>query len=164
MLEKIAADWRRLIQAADTAASYGYAVVFALTLYEVFARYVLRQPTSWTMEICVLLAGIHYLISGASTQATGQHIRVDALTQMLPPAVRQVLGVLELVVIAVVCSALCWWAFQQAQVAVVGLERSGTQLNWPLPAILKAFVAIVLATIACSAILRLVTKRGGNVA
>jgi TRAP-type C4-dicarboxylate transport system permease small subunit len=157
-LANLARAWRNAADAVALAASYGYALVFLFTLYEVVARYVLRSPTAWTMEVCILLAGVHYLVSGFSALARDQHIRVDALVSVLPRRVRRALEWLEWVIVAGVGVALGWWAGRQAWVAINGFERSGTQLNWPLPVILKTLVAIVLLAVAVTAVVNLADR------
>ena len=44
--------------------SYGYAVVAILTFGEVCARYLFDSPTQWTIEVVILIAALHYIISG----------------------------------------------------------------------------------------------------
>lgn len=154
-MRNFALRFRSAADAASIATSYGYGLVFALTLYEVFARYVLKRPTSWTMEVCILLAGVHYLVSGISALARDQHIRVDALTNILPQPARTAFAVVEWAVVALVCCVLGWWAIEQAWVAIAGFERSGTQMNWPLPVILKSLVAFVLLAMAAAALVNL---------
>lgn len=157
-MANLARAWRKAADAVALAASYGYALVFLLTLYEVVARYLLRSPTSWTMEVCILLAGVHYLVSGFSALARDQHIRVDALVSILPARVRRGLAWLEWTIVAGICVVLGWWAGRQAWVAIDGFERSGSQLNWPLPVILKTLVALVLLAMAVTAVLNLADR------
>jgi TRAP-type C4-dicarboxylate transport system permease small subunit len=161
---RAARGWRRTADTLALASSYGYALVFLLTLYEVFSRYVLRSPTSWTVEVCILLAAIHYLVGGVSALARDKHIRVDALTSQLPASWRRRLEQLEWLLVAAVCGVLGWWACRQAWVAIEGFERSGTQLNWPLPVVLKTLVAAVLLAMVVSALANLADRprRGGG--
>jgi len=47
------------------------------TCYEVFARYVLNNPTIWAYEFGYLLMGFHFLLGGALTLKKQEHIRID---------------------------------------------------------------------------------------
>ena len=47
------------------------------TCYEVFARYVLGNPTIWAYEFGYLLMGFHFLLGGALTLKKQEHIRID---------------------------------------------------------------------------------------
>lgn len=150
---------RRATSTLGTACSYAYVVVFAVTIYEVFARYVLGRPTSWSIEVCALLAAVHYLVSGLQAQADDSHIRVDTLTSMVPSRVRRMLVAFQRLVVAAICAVLGYFAIRQAATALEGMERSGTQLNWPVPTFLKALVAVVLVALAVLAIVQLVQRR-----
>jgi hypothetical protein len=57
-----------------------------------------------------------------------------------------------------VCGVLGWWGCRQAWVAIEGFERSGTQLNWPLPVELKTLVAAVLLAMVVTALANLADR------
>ena len=63
---------RRFIRAVDTLSrAVGHAFAWCVviltmgTCYEVFVRYVLRDPTSWAFDMSYLLYGALFLMSGA---------------------------------------------------------------------------------------------------
>jgi TRAP-type C4-dicarboxylate transport system permease small subunit len=150
---------QRATSTLGTACSYAYVVVFVVTLYEVFARYVFGRPTSWSIEVCSLLAAVHYLVSALQAQASDSHIRVDTLTALASVRVRRMLVAFQRLVVAAICAVLGFFAIRQAATALQGMERSGTQLNWPVPTFLKALVAIVLVLLAIMAIVQLMQRR-----
>lgn len=70
-------------------------VVLALgTSYEVFVRYVLNEPTSWSYDLSYTLYGAMFMMAGAYALSRGAHVRGDIFYRLMPPKVQ---GSLELV-------------------------------------------------------------------
>lgn len=46
-------------------------------IYEVFMRYVFDSPTIWSMDISIMLFGLHFMVGSAYCLQAGQHIRTD---------------------------------------------------------------------------------------
>jgi TRAP-type mannitol/chloroaromatic compound transport system permease small subunit len=62
--------------------------VLALTLfvsYEVFSRYVLGAPHSWSFDFMNMLYGSLFMMAGAYTLAKNGHVRGDVLYGFFPP-------------------------------------------------------------------------------
>ena len=80
--------------------SVGHAFAWTIVIltlgisYEVFVRYVLRDPTSWAFDLSYLMYGALFLMCGAYTLSRGGHVRADIFTRTWP--VRRQAG-LELV-------------------------------------------------------------------
>ena len=53
--------------------------------YEVFVRYVLRDPTSWAFDISYMMYGILFMMAGAYTLSRDGHVRGDVLYRLWPP-------------------------------------------------------------------------------
>lgn len=65
--------------------------ILILTLgitYEVFVRYVLRDPTSWAFDLSYMLYGSLFLMAGAYTLSRNGHVRGDVLYRLWPPRVQ----------------------------------------------------------------------------
>ena len=63
-------------------------LVLALTLfvsYEVFSRYVLSQPHSWSFDAMNMLYGGLFMMAGAYTLSKNGHVRGDVLYGFFPP-------------------------------------------------------------------------------
>ncbi len=58
------------------------------TSYEVFVRYVLRDPTSWAFDLSYILYGALFIMSGAYTLSRDAHVRGDVIFRLLPPRVQ----------------------------------------------------------------------------
>jgi TRAP-type C4-dicarboxylate transport system permease small subunit len=139
--------------------SYGYVIVFALTFYEVFARYVLHAPTQWTLEITLILAGLHYLLCGAQVSADEGHIAVTAVTDKLPPRIQQKLRKFGIAVSLVCCLILTWASWNQASFSIEMNEHSGTVFNTPMPIILKLALLVGFVLMALQSLVFLIGKR-----
>jgi len=65
--------------------------ILLLTLavaYEVFVRYLLRDPTSWAFDMSYMMYGSLFMMAGAYTLARDGHVRGDVLFRLWPPKVQ----------------------------------------------------------------------------
>lgn len=58
------------------------------TSYEVFMRYVLRDPTGWAFDMSYIMYGTLFMMGGAYTLARDAHVRGDVLYRLWPPKVQ----------------------------------------------------------------------------
>jgi len=64
-------------------------VVLALGIcYEVFVRYVLRDPTAWAFDMSWILYGALIIMGGAYTLSRDGHVRADIFYRLWPPRVQ----------------------------------------------------------------------------
>jgi TRAP-type C4-dicarboxylate transport system permease small subunit len=139
--------------------SYSYAVVFVVTIYEVFMRYVFHAPTQWTLEIALIAAALHYFFSGPQAIAADLHIRISFLADRFPRRARRFIDALGRLVGLVAMLAVLYWAVLQAWTAIERGEGSGTILNSPLPIILKVALAASLLLMILLLAASLVTRK-----
>jgi TRAP-type mannitol/chloroaromatic compound transport system permease small subunit len=62
--------------------------IMILTLgvgYEVFVRYVLRDPTSWAFDISYMMYGALFMMAGAYTLSRDGHVRGDVIYRLWKP-------------------------------------------------------------------------------
>lgn len=59
-------------------------LTFAVS-YEVFARYVLRHPTTWAYDASYILYGALFIMAGAYALSRNSHVRGDFLYRAWPP-------------------------------------------------------------------------------
>lgn len=119
-----------------------YAIILVLTVGEVVMRTVFASPTSWTLEVSVMLAGIAYVLNGASVRQL-DHIRIDLVVQRLPRRLRGIVALFAGAVSGGYLLVLVIWGYDQAATSVAFAESSGSILNSPLPMAHK--IAIPLA-------------------
>ena len=58
------------------------------TTYEVFVRYVLRDPTSWAFDISYIMYGTLFMMGGAYALSRNAHVRGDFVYRLCPPRVQ----------------------------------------------------------------------------
>lgn len=56
--------------------------------YEVFVRYVLNSPTSWSLDVSFIMYGTLFMIGGAYTLSRGGHVRGDFVYRLWPVRVQ----------------------------------------------------------------------------
>ncbi len=56
--------------------------------YEVFVRYVLHSPTSWSLDVSFIMYGTLFMMGGAYTLSRGGHVRGDFLYRLWPVRVQ----------------------------------------------------------------------------
>ena len=70
--------------------SVGHAFAWCIVIltlgvsYEVFVRYVLRDPTSWAFDLSYILYGAMFIMCGAYTLSRGGHVRADIFYRRWP--------------------------------------------------------------------------------
>ncbi len=65
--------------------------ILVLTLaytYEVFVRYVLRDPTAWAFDMSYIMYGTLFMMAGAYTLSRDGHVRGDVIYRLWPPRVQ----------------------------------------------------------------------------
>ena len=150
----------RLIRILGEIASYGFAVIVLMMVFEVIARYGFGAPTFWAHEIAGLLGATAFLIGGAFCMAEDSHMRVTVLIERLPRAWQRAADILGLLCGAVYLGALSYSGWLIAQRSLFRFmpdgswfpERSGSSWNTPLPGFIKfalfvsaaLFLAVVL--------------------
>jgi TRAP-type mannitol/chloroaromatic compound transport system permease small subunit len=53
--------------------------------YEVFVRYLLNSPTSWSLDVSFIMYGTLFMMGGAYTLSRGGHVRGDFLYRLWKP-------------------------------------------------------------------------------
>jgi TRAP-type mannitol/chloroaromatic compound transport system permease small subunit len=56
--------------------------------YEVFVRYVMRNPTSWAYDVSYIMYDALFLMAGAYTVSRDGHVRADVVYRLWPPRVQ----------------------------------------------------------------------------
>lgn len=58
------------------------------TTYEVFVRYVVRNPTAWAFDMSYTMYGAMFMMAGAYALSQKAHVRGDFLYRLWPPRVQ----------------------------------------------------------------------------
>jgi TRAP-type mannitol/chloroaromatic compound transport system permease small subunit len=87
--------------------------------YEVFVRYLLRDPTSWALDISYIMCGTLFMMGGACTLSRDGHVYGDVLFRLWRPRVQ---ASLELV--------LCILFFLPGMIAMVYAGITHAERSW----------------------------------
>ena len=132
----------RAIHTAGNAASHLFLLIVAISAFEVLMRYAVGQPTVWVHELSIAFAATCFVIGGPYVHASRRHITISYAYDKMPPAVQawarllcSLLTLAFLVSLSYATTLQGWQALQHG-------ETTGTALNWPIPAYLKALFAV----------------------
>jgi TRAP-type mannitol/chloroaromatic compound transport system permease small subunit len=129
----------------------GWAII-ALTgaiVYEVFARYLFRAPTTWAFDTSYMLYGFLFMMAGAYTLARNGHVRADFLYRAMSPR-RQAMLDLPLYIVFFVPGmlALIWFGWEFFYIAYQHNERTtmtpGGPYIWPFKFLIPFCGALML--------------------
>jgi TRAP-type C4-dicarboxylate transport system permease small subunit len=145
-----------LMRRAGEAASWLYLVVVVITAYEVTMRYLLNAPTLWVHELSVALAATCFVVGGPYVHQDRHHITISVVYDRMSPAARRLARALGSLLTLVFCGFLTFATFVQAGLALKVMEKTGTALNWPIPAYLKTLFAVCAVVMTLQSLLHLV--------
>ena len=140
----------RFVAAADFAAGLFLAAITALTFAEVFMRYVVGQGIPDAFDIGRLLLCIALFWGLAGCCRRGEHIQVDVLWELLPPAGRRIMDLFAVSVTAVFMVALSWMTLARVE----SIRDSG-QVTFDLRIELWPFYALAWLGVAAGTLMLL---------
>lgn len=132
----------RLVHRIGDAASWLYLVAVAITAYEVAMRYLFNAPTLWVHELSVALAATCFAVGGPYVHQERRHIAITFLYDRMTSGRRLFVRALGSLLTVVFCAFLALATITQAAIALRLMEKTGTAINWPIPAYLKTLFAI----------------------
>ena len=130
-------------------------ICFALVCYGVAMRYFLNAPLGWADEVTGWLVVAVVILGVADTQARGEHIGVDLLTDRGGPAMRRRLGLLGAAMTAFAAGMIAWHGVEMVRFSAMLDLRSntlGTVPLWPVQALVP-LGGILLALVALAQVL-----------
>ncbi|WP_181708516.1 TRAP transporter small permease subunit [Chthonobacter rhizosphaerae] len=129
-------------QSVGNWSSLVYLVVFAVTVYDVAARYFFNAPTIWGLELVIALAGIHYMLAGAAAVKNDAHVRIDFIYRLLSPRTQLVMTLLAHLLSLLFLGAIVYYGIQQAETSFMGGERTGAGWNSRAPMWMKLAIPV----------------------
>jgi TRAP-type mannitol/chloroaromatic compound transport system permease small subunit len=135
-------------------------LIVSLTLlitYEVYSRYALDAPHSWTFDIMLQMYGILFMMAGAYTLSKKGHVRGDVLYGFLPERVQATSDlILFLVFFLPGVIALIWAGYIYAGESWVIWERSSITADGPPLYHFKTFIPIAGAFVLLQGIVEII--------
>jgi TRAP-type mannitol/chloroaromatic compound transport system permease small subunit len=111
--------------------------------WEVFARYVLRAPTSWGFDLSYILYGTLFMMAGAYALSRGAHVRGDFLYRGFAPRTQAGLDlVLYLACFVPGMLALLYSGWKFFELSYMMNERSSFSPNGPIVWPFKALIPV----------------------
>ncbi len=129
--------------------SVGHAFAWCIVIltlgvsYEVFVRYVLRDPTSWAFDFSYILYGALFLMSGAYTLSRGGHVRADIFYRRWKPRNQARLEILLYMIFffpGVLALVIAGWGYGHEAYAIkeVSVNSPAGVPIWPLKMLIPA--------------------------
>ncbi len=106
-----------------------FAVMVAVTVWQVFARYVLQAPTIWSEELARFLMVWVTMLGSAYVIRTGEHVSVTVFIDLLPRRARLAVDFVRDGLTIALMGMLAWYG---ATFALLGARRISTGLNLPM--------------------------------
>ena len=75
-----------------------YLVCTAITVFEVFTRYVFHSPNQWAFEMVMTLCALAWVLSAGYVTLYRKHIAITVVTDMAAPWLQQRLSIISSVV------------------------------------------------------------------
>jgi TRAP-type mannitol/chloroaromatic compound transport system permease small subunit len=139
---------------ASQLANVSVVVLTVAMVYEVFARYAFDAPTVWAFDIAYMANGVIFLLGVAWVLREDAHIRIDVLSNRLPPKLANAIeGLVYLLLLAPLFAALANVAIQHTWRAWIKQEVETVSpwapLMWPFYLLISiGLVALTLQLIA----------------
>ena len=113
-----------------------------LTAYEVVMRYVFGAPTIWVHDVVTVLCATAFVFGGALASQQRNHIQMASYADKLPPKYRLWVDQFCHLLTAAYLAMFIYGALVLAVPSVRMMETSGRAWDVPVPAYLKAMLAL----------------------
>ena len=101
-------------------------------LWQVFARYVLAAPSSWTEELATFLLIWLALLGAAVGLRERAHLGIDYLTAKLPPERRRAVEALAFALTAAFCAIVLTYGGSTLVLRTLALDQHSPALGVPM--------------------------------
>ncbi|MDR1534740.1 MAG: TRAP transporter small permease [Planctomycetota bacterium] len=93
----------------------------AAILWQIFSRYALNSPSTWTEELSRLLYVYMACLGIHMSQRENLHVRIDILYNLFPAGLKRIA---DRFISVLLCAAFCYLAYKSVSVV---------QRKWPIP-------------------------------
>lgn len=130
----------RINQFIGLSACHLYMICAAITVYEVAMRYFFNAPTQWAFEVVMVVCASAWAVTGSYVAMRRSHIAITVVYEHAKGAFKWWLDLIILLVSLAAMSLFVYSLWEPMEMAIHGLERSGTSFNSPEPLILKTLL------------------------
>jgi TRAP-type C4-dicarboxylate transport system permease small subunit len=135
-----------LIDRISIGLGYGLSVLFlvavVLTVYEVIMRYAFNNPTIWVHDMVIVLSALCFIFGGPLAAQQRSHIQMASYFDNASPKIRAALDLVCHILAAIFLAMFVYGALKVAIPSVELMETSGRAWDVPIPAFLKAALAV----------------------
>lgn len=103
-----------------------------LTVYAVFTRYLFRSPSIHALEVSQYLLLVISWMSIGWVLIVGQHVRMEALYNVLPGFLKKVADVMSKLAVVIFCGVVIWAGSVNVMTAMDKGYRSSSLLSFPM--------------------------------
>lgn len=134
---------------ASIAASLALALAAFLACYQIFMRYVARQPTSWS-EPALQMAIIYMVYLGAAvTFRRGALVAIDLMFEMARGRFREALRLMIFIACLILIVHMIWYGYQMTLRAQLNVNPTlGISMSWAFAAVPIGGVFALVAVVA----------------
>lgn len=163
---EIRSGFDRAIAGSTKVLAWAIFLAFAVTVFEVIARYVFDSPTFWAHETTTFLIAAIFLVGGPIALARDKHIRVRMFYDSVSSRGRRLLDIVNSILALIFFAGLSYAAWTMSSKATFSpsgefrLEGTGTAWNPPTPALLKILVLVCVGIMFIQTLLHLIDALG----
>lgn len=138
----------RLVFRAQRAISFSLlALIIVLVALQVFTRYVLNQPFTWTEEIARFAMVWFTFMSASYVTAERRHIRVIFFERFLSPTLTRLITWFAQLMVGLTASVMLYSSYLAASASQIGGTASGIPISVVYLSALVGYALIVLHTL-----------------
>jgi TRAP-type C4-dicarboxylate transport system permease small subunit len=123
-----AAARRRLNHAEEFIAGIGFVAVIAITLYNVFNRYVLERSGVWAPELAGIVFAWVVFLGASAAWKRGMHVSIDVVVTRLGQPAR---GIVRLLANLIVVAFLAYTTWLAVEITIAAHARQTPVLRVP---------------------------------
>lgn len=119
-----------------------YLVCVVVTVWEIFARYALNEPTAWAFEIVMTFSSSAWLLSVGYITLFQRHIGITVIHSIVSIGTKWWLDLFAMTIGVIALTLFLDDNIIRALLAIDRVERTGSSFNSPQPMILKTFLSV----------------------
>lgn len=122
-----------------------YLTAIALSIYEVFMRYVLGTPTAWTNEVIMALVATAWMLCIGAVTQQHRHITVTAMELVVGETAWRRMAKLAVALSMLAAAGLLYASWKPMVSIVASPQTSGSAFDSPAPTYIKTLLVIACA-------------------
>lgn len=122
-----------------------YLTAIALSIYEVFMRYVLGTPTAWTNEVIMALVATAWMLCIGAVTQQHRHITVTAMELVVGERVWRRMARIAVMLSLLAAAGLLYASWKPMVSVLASPLTSGSSFDSPAPTYIKTLLVVACA-------------------